>query len=240
MGGNFNTVHYPSKRAGTTNISPGMSDFSDFIFHSGLIDLPLEDGSFTWSNFLSKSRLDRFLFSPSLEDHFSRIVQRRLPRTLSDHFPISLSCGFMQRGKSPFRFENMWLTVEGFSDRIKGWWDTYCCSGTPSFVLAKKLKALKVDLRRWNREVFGDINHRKDRLLESIQALDRIEESRSLSPEENSAKLQFMSDFEMCCYWTRLLRGKSLGLPGFERGIRIQGSSIVWPILIFVSTLLVA
>ena len=98
MGGNFNTVHYPSKRAGTTNISPGMSDFSDFIFHSGLIDLPLEDGSFTWSNFLSKSRLDRFLFSPSLEDHFSRIVQRRLPRTLSYHFPISLSCGFMQRG----------------------------------------------------------------------------------------------------------------------------------------------
>jgi exonuclease III len=74
VGGDFNTVHYPSERAGTTNISPGMNDFSDFIFHSGLIDLPLEDGSFTWSNSLSKSRLDRFLFSPSLEDHFSRIV----------------------------------------------------------------------------------------------------------------------------------------------------------------------
>jgi hypothetical protein len=240
VGGDFNTVHYPSERAGTTNISPGMNDFSDFIFHSGLIDLPLEDGSFTWSNSLSKSRLDRFLFSPSLEDHFSRIVQRRLPRTLSDHFPISLSCGFMQRGKSPFRFENMWLTVEGFSDRIKGWWDTYCYSGTPSFVLAKKLKALKVDLRRWNREVFGDINHRKDRLLESIQALDRIEESRSLSPEENSAKLQFMSDFENVLLLDEITWRQKSRATWLREGIRIQGSSIVWPILIVVSTLLVA
>ena len=102
MGGDFNTVRYPSERADTTNISLGMRDFSDFIFHSGLIDLQLEDGVYTWSNALSKSQLDRFLFSPSLEDHFSRIVQRRLPRTLSDHFPIFLSCGFMQRGKSPF------------------------------------------------------------------------------------------------------------------------------------------
>uniref|UniRef100_A0A2N9IYP8 Reverse transcriptase domain-containing protein n=1 Tax=Fagus sylvatica TaxID=28930 RepID=A0A2N9IYP8_FAGSY len=72
----------------------------------------------------------------------------------------------------------------------------YAASGTPSFVLAKKLKALKFDLRRWNREVFGNINHRKDVLLESIQALDAIEESRSLSPEENAAKFQSISDFE--------------------------------------------
>ena len=90
----------------------------------------------------------------------------------------------------------MWLTVEGFSDRIKGWWDTYYYSGTSSFVLAKKLQALKVDLRRWNREVFGNINHRKDFLMDSIHVLDIIEESRSLSPEENSTKLQFMSEFE--------------------------------------------
>ncbi len=196
MGGDFNTVRYSSKRACTDRITPGMRDFSDFIFLSGLIDLLLEDGHFTWSNSFSKSLLDGFLFSPSLEDHFSSIVQRRLRHTLSDYFPILLSCGFMQRGKSSFRFENMWLIVEGFSNRIKGWWDTYCYSGTPSFVLAKKLKALKFDLRRWNREVFGNINHRKDVLLESIQALDAIEESRSLSPEENAAKFQSISDFE--------------------------------------------
>ncbi len=86
--------------------------------------------------------------------------------------------------------------MEGFFDRIKGWWDTYFYNGKASFALAKKLKALKFDLRRWNREVFGNINHRKFTLLESIQVLDAIEESHSLSPYENSAKFQYMSDFE--------------------------------------------
>jgi hypothetical protein len=30
--------------------------------------------------------------------------------------------GFLDRGKSPFHFENMWLKVDGFSDRVKRWW----------------------------------------------------------------------------------------------------------------------
>ena len=47
MGGDFNTVRYSSKRACTNRIKPGMRDFSDFIFLSGLIDLSLEDGHFT-------------------------------------------------------------------------------------------------------------------------------------------------------------------------------------------------
>ena len=43
-----------------------MIDFLDFISEHNLIDLPLEGGTFTWSNsrvVASQSRLDRFLFS---------------------------------------------------------------------------------------------------------------------------------------------------------------------------------
>ena len=42
------------------------NSFSDFISEKGLIDLPLEGGTFTWSNSReveSKARLDKFLFS---------------------------------------------------------------------------------------------------------------------------------------------------------------------------------
>ena len=50
------------------------------------------------------------------------------------------------KGKSPFRFENMWLKTAGFTDRVHSWWNRYFSSGTPSYVLANKLKALKGDI----------------------------------------------------------------------------------------------
>ena len=62
----------------------------------------------------------------------------------------------MAKGKSSFKFENMWLKVEGFLEKIQGWWSSYAFSGPASLVLAKKLKALKDDLKVWNKEVFGD------------------------------------------------------------------------------------
>ena len=49
-------------------------------------------------------------------------LQSRLPRPTSDHFPIMLEGGGLRRGPSPFRFENMWLKVDGFKDLIRGWW----------------------------------------------------------------------------------------------------------------------
>jgi hypothetical protein len=42
-------------------------------------------------------------------------------------------------------------------DKVKQWWTSYHFQGSPSFILASKLKALKVNLKAWNEEVFGNI-----------------------------------------------------------------------------------
>jgi hypothetical protein len=39
---------------------------------------------------------------------------------------------------------------------MRQWWDPYLFQGTPSFILASKIKALKVDLKRWNEEALGN------------------------------------------------------------------------------------
>jgi hypothetical protein len=46
-------------------------------------------------------------------------------------------------------------------DQVKNWWQSYQFNGSPSYVLACKLKALKGDLRRWNNEVFGHVGKQK-------------------------------------------------------------------------------
>ncbi|RVW76004.1 hypothetical protein CK203_052807 [Vitis vinifera] len=52
------------------------------------------------------------------------------------------------RGPIPFRFENMWLKEEGFKELLRGWWQGFNYSGSYSFVLSEKLKALKDDQER--------------------------------------------------------------------------------------------
>ena len=82
------------------------------------------------------------------EEHFENVSQRVLPHVLSNHCPLLLEAGVVRRSRSAFKFENMWLKAEGFVDRVKQWWDGYSFEGSPSFILAQKLKALKADLKK--------------------------------------------------------------------------------------------
>ena len=42
----------------------------------------------------------------------------------------------------------MWLKEKGFVERVRQWWNRCCFAGSPSFILAHKLKALKEDLKK--------------------------------------------------------------------------------------------
>jgi endonuclease/exonuclease/phosphatase family metal-dependent hydrolase len=99
MGGDFNAIRFPSERLGSVRYAVSMVAFSQFIFDKGLLDIPMMGGGqFSWSNGHSWSRIDRFLLSSGWEERFPDVVQRRLSRVLSDHFPIMLVCGETRRG----------------------------------------------------------------------------------------------------------------------------------------------
>lgn len=53
----------------------------------------------------------------------------------------------------------MWLVADGFVDKVRSWWSSYHFTGTPSFILVGKPKALKQDLKKWNLEVFGNVDN---------------------------------------------------------------------------------
>jgi hypothetical protein len=140
-------VRFPSERSGVGGFSVAMEDFSEFIHGQSLVDIPLPGGQFTWSNNQVWSKIDRFLLSPEWEEYYPDVSQSRLPRLLSDHFPLMLVFGSNRDGKKYFKFENMWLKFVGFVEQVQRWWESYDFQGLPSFVLASKLKALKVDLK---------------------------------------------------------------------------------------------
>ena len=64
------------------------------------------------------SRIDKALVSLGSKEHFENISQRVLPCVISDHCPLLLEAGAVRHGRNAFKFENMWLKVEDFVDRV--------------------------------------------------------------------------------------------------------------------------
>lgn len=60
--------------------------------------------------------------------------------------------------------------------------------GWGGFVLKKKLKMLKADLKGWNREVFGCINSKIVEKKQEMEALDHIDDTLSLEDDEIIAR----------------------------------------------------
>ncbi|RVX14050.1 LINE-1 retrotransposable element ORF2 protein [Vitis vinifera] len=191
LGGDFNITLAQGERNRQGRISPAMRRFAEVVDDLGLVDLQLQGGAFTWTgglNNMSKARLDRFLVSPCWLNQFSRVSQRRLPRPISDHFPVLLEGSSWRRGPAPFRFENMWFKVEGFKDLIRNWWQGTEVRGSASFRLSEKLKKVKQKLKVWNREEFGNLESNKEAAIQQVEYWDRVEDERSLSMEESACK----------------------------------------------------
>ena len=139
LGGDFNVTLSLEERSNQGRVSGAMRRFAQVVDDLELLDIPLQGGVASWSggrNNQAWARLDRFLVTQDWLDSFSGIIQCRLPRPISDHFPILLKGGGVRKGPSPFRFENMWLKVDGFKELLRGWWQEAGGRGRASFRLA--------------------------------------------------------------------------------------------------------
>lgn len=194
--GDFNTTRYATKRKNSRGITRAMKDFSETIEDLELADPPLLGGRYTWNNHDCSSRIDRFLFSAEWDEEFNNIKQSLLPRIVSDHCPISLKCGEWDFSKSYFKFENWWMEVEGFKERMAGWWNSCEITGRPDYILAYKLKMLKVKLKEWNVLNGGSLKRKKTELLNQIQNLDLLQEQRPLNEAELLEKASLHMEFQ--------------------------------------------
>ncbi|XP_042023121.1 uncharacterized protein LOC121770456 [Salvia splendens] len=155
IGGDFNTILSARDRTGCdTNRLADMVEFAEAIENCGLLD-PVYDGSdFTWAKNGLLERLDRVLISEVASQLFDAIRITNLPRIASDHGPLLVRCKMPNTpvGGKAFRFQNMWVRHEGFSDLERKDWGAPT-EATGLLNLKLKLARVKRTFKRWNREL---------------------------------------------------------------------------------------
>ena len=81
--------------------------------------------------------------------------------------------------------------------------------GSPSFILARKLKALKEDLKKWNKKVFWDLSFRKKCLLSELLGMDARVDLSAPSQDDQTRRIQIKSEIYTMPLWRRSLGDKS-------------------------------
>ncbi|KAG7576302.1 Ribonuclease H domain [Arabidopsis thaliana x Arabidopsis arenosa] len=197
IGGDFNTiVRVDERTGGSGRLSPDSLSFGEWINDLLLIDMGFKGGKYTWkrgrveSTFVAK-RLDRVLCCASARLKWQEAVVSHLPFLSSDHAPLYVQLSPPQDldpRRRPFRFEAAWLKHEGFKELLTASWD-------PNISTPEALNRLRGRLKKWNREVFGDVHSRKEKLITEIKEVqDLLEVSQSddlLTKEE-----QLLKDFD--------------------------------------------
>lgn len=89
----------------------------------------------------------------------------------------------------------MWLKHPGFVDTIKDWSNSREIFGLPRQIFRLKLKFIHNKLRRWNKNVFGNIEERKIKALESIKKWNEKVMHEGFSNEERSLMMATKDEF---------------------------------------------
>ena len=72
-------------------------------------------------------------------------------------------------------------------------------SGSPSFILVKKLNFLKLRLKEWNKKVFGPLDAKMADLVDKSKSLDEKEQQLFLSLGDRIERLQVKKELSVVC-----------------------------------------
>ncbi|XP_028088670.1 uncharacterized protein LOC114289202 [Camellia sinensis] len=84
-------------------------------------------------------------------------------------------------GPKPFRFLNAWSLHTKFLDVVKQMWEASNVSGGAGFIIATRLRYLKLELKKWNNEVFGNVSFSLKKAEVELHELDLLAEFRDLT-----------------------------------------------------------
>ncbi|XP_031111969.1 uncharacterized protein LOC116015942 [Ipomoea triloba] len=166
MAGGFNSVTSQEEVSNPESFYMSRcSDFNQWLFREGLIDLGYTGAKFSWmrgtnSSTLRGARLDRALSNVEWKLRFPDTTVIHLPRIESDHSPLLINnqpAQVVHREKA-FRFNMAWATQPGFISLVHSNWKR-------ERSLEENKRNMAAVLTTWNTNTFGNVFQRKKRLL---------------------------------------------------------------------------
>ena len=154
------------------------------ILYLAVKEVYLNCRRYTWSNErspLTLIHLDRVLCTSDWEDPIGECLLRCLSSVISDHTPLLLDCSPAPPAHSRFRFEELWLRLDGFHDIVTEAWND---DTDPFKRIWLRLQATSRKLTSLSSRSVGSVRHKWAISRELILRFDKAQEDRLLSPLE--------------------------------------------------------
>lgn len=193
--GDFNLIRFSHEKNKRSFRQREAGAFNSTINALALIELPLLDRRFTWSNKRASptlERLDRAFFNLAWNNVFPNTTLSSLPRITSDHVPLILNIQTTVPKTRHFRFESAWTLSTACQQIIQKCWAPNHRSTqqlTSAAALAKALKRTRYDLKNWASKR-SPAHLREAAAKQIINLIDLKEEARTLSNAEK--RLRFV------------------------------------------------
>jgi hypothetical protein len=199
--GDFNEVLCASEQYGGNDRQEWMMEgFREAVDYCRFTDLGFSGLPYTWNNKQQapkniKVRLDRALGDERFMDIFDNTSVRHVQTTESDHccLLISISRSDWLRGgadERPFRFENMWVKHDRYSQVVEGSWQ----AGAQTLLeLNDELGRMQRSLQTWSKQEFGSVKKQLKMMRERLECI-RADSLRSGPTREECDLMKKISD----------------------------------------------
>eukprot|EP00258_Populus_trichocarpa_P027694 XP_024443713.1 uncharacterized protein LOC112324533 [Populus trichocarpa] len=175
--GDFNEILMATEKSGGVGVdNRRIHRFAKWVQECKLIDLGSKGPKYTWRGGIRngymrvQERLDRCFGNAQWRQLFQDANVLVLPRVRSDHHLILVELKeqrvTVQGEGRPFRFEAAWLQHREFAEFLKNQWET-------DAEVPTTLEGLMVQLKIWNKWVYGNIFQKKRKVLARLGGIQK-------------------------------------------------------------------
>lgn len=202
LAGDFNLIRWLVDRSSNSSSFALMELFNRFISDMGIMEVPLRNRTYTWSNkrpIPVFSKLDRIFLTPDWSVAYPIITLEALEVIVSDHTPLLLTCKGLEQRKKRFQLELFWFRYTQPKLLVQKLWSPQEMQrGEPLNSFHNKISQLHTELTQWQSEAFGHMEKQLDLYKKMLLTMDQLEERRNLTPQELRLRLQVReSSFEL-------------------------------------------
>lgn len=172
--------------------------FNTTISNLQLIELPLLDRAYTWSNNRlnpTLERIDRAFFNLAWDEQFPNTTLSSLTRFSSDHVPLMDNISSHIPRSRLFRFESFWTLHPACKRIVTKAWTRPLLATKSDHALASAIKRTRANLKSWSRTL-RPVHQREIDCKLVIDRIDRLEEKRTLSRPEASLRIVIVTSLQ--------------------------------------------